>query len=613
MPNAKAWLRIEALGPMRVYRGPLELDLGPTKQRAVFAQLVLHAGQAASMESLLDAVWGASAPPSARHLVHTYVARLRHVLEPDMPRRSRVNVIASMPSGYRLLTGLVQIDLLRFHRLVVQARQHVSIGEDVRAFELFGEALRLWHDPTLSELRALLSGSGDVEQLHQAWTEASLDYVGIGLELGEGPLVLGQAQQLAKAEPMHEVAQARYIAVLERTGQRAAAIEYFSSLRARLSDELGVEPGPQLSGAYRHMLLGAEPQRPVARLRVAPPPARPSWRGPGPGLGDLVQRDDDARTLAEILAGQRLLTVAGPPGCGKSALALHTAADLRDAYLGGVAVLDCSDVDSPPQLERQLLELLGASNDTDLAMVLGEQQILIVLDNVEHLIDPCAAVVDAIVRTCRYVSVLVTSREPLGLADETVWRLGPLAVPGTDGSPEDDPAVRLFARRAAQVRPSFRLGPDNLAIVAHICRQLDGLPLAVELAAACLATDTLEGVVRRLDDPLNLIRPPRRGAPAHHRSLWTTLHRSVECLTELERWCFLRLGSLPTQFKLRAAERAWAAAPRYSVDALSVLTRLADKSLLSIHDGLPDEPSYQMLWLINRFAADLAAAERGAA
>jgi predicted ATPase/DNA-binding SARP family transcriptional activator len=609
MPDVKASLRVEALGQMRVFRGPVLIDLGPTKQRAVFAMLAVHAGEAVSMEAMLDAVWGTSAPTSARHLVHTYVARLRQVLEPEMPRRARVNVIGSTSSGYRLLIDLVQIDLVRFRRLVAQAKQHMSIGEHNRAFDLLGEAVRLWRDPMLTELSALLSGSPEVDLLRQAWTYASLDYVALGLQLGEGPAVLVHAQRLAAAEPMHEEAQARYIAVLEQTGQRAAAIEHFSDLRARLSDELGVEPGPQLSGAYRQLLLGTQ-SRPAAPTYAGSivVPARPPWRGPGPGLGDLVQRGTELTALAQILSVERLLTLAGPPGCGKSAVALHTAAGLRDAFLGGVAVVDCSEVSDIAGLKARLLDLLGASEGADLAKVLGEQQILIVLDNIEPLVDPCAVVVDGIVRGCRHVSVLVTSREPLGLPDETVWRLSTLAVPDVEGWPGDNPSVRLFVRRAAQVNPGFRLGPDNVHDVSTICRRLDGLPLALEMAAACLATDTLEGVVRRLDDPLNLIRPPRRGPPAHHRSLWAALRRSLDCLTELERWCFIQLGNVPAQFGLWAAQQAWAAAPWRSVDVRGVLTRLVDKSLLYVQHG-SDGPTYQMLWLIHRFAADLATAE----
>jgi len=612
MPDTRAWLRVEALGPLQVYRGPLLVDLGPTKQRAVFALLVLHAGEVVTMDTLLEGVWGEVQPPSARHLVHTYIARLRQIFEPDQPRRGRVTVIGSAPNGYRLLIDVDQIDLMRFQQLVAKAKQHLAIGEKARTFDLLGEAVRLWRDPSLSELGTLLVGASEVEVLRRAWTEATLDYITVGLELGEGPAVLLHAQQLVAVEPMHEEAQARYLAVLEQTGQRAAAIEHFSGVRARLSDELGVEPGAQLSGAYRRILLGSE-QRPVDPLYAlsAAAPARPPWRGPGPGLGDLIEREEESKSLVQILSVQRLLTVAGPPGCGKSALALHTAAEVRDAFLGGVAVVDCADLEDLDQVQHRLTGLFASSPEvSDITKVIDEQQVLIVLDNVEHLVDPCACFVDGIVRTNRYASILVTSREPLGLPDETVWRLGTLSVPDSaaDDWPGDNPAVQLFVRRATQVCPDFQLEPANAGMVATICRQLDGLPLAVELSAACLATDTLEGVLRRLEDPLHEISPARRGPPAHHRSLWTALRRSAECLTEIERLCFVRLGKLPLCFDLRVAQQVWESAPACTLDVRKVLSRLVDKSLLFVQHG-GTEPSYRMLWLVQRFAAEMATAE----
>jgi len=609
MPDSKAPLRVEALGPLRVYRGPSVVDLGPTKQRAVFAMLALQAGESVTVESLLDAVWGESAPTSARHLVHTYVARLRHILEPDRPRRTRKNVIASTPSGYRLLIDREQVDIVRFRQIVAYAKQHVSVGEHARAFDLFGQALRLWRDPLLSEMGALLPSSTTIDVLRRTWTDTSLDYVTIGLELGEGPAILVQAEQLAATEPMHEEAQARYLAVLEQTGQRAAAIEHFSRLRARLSDELGVEPGPRLSATYRQLLLGTGPPAADSVLITrAAAATRPPWRGPGPGLGDLVEREEDAKALVQILSVHRLLTVAGAPGCGKSALALHIAAALRDEFLGGVVVVDYAELTDPGDVAGRLRYVLGQSDETELVRVLGEQHILIVLDNMEHLVDSCAVVVNEIVRRCRHVSVIVTSREPLGLPDETVWRVSTLRVPGVDTWPGNSPSVQLFVRQAAQVSPGFRLEPENVDAVATICRQVDGLPLAVEMAAACLASDTLDGVVRRLSDPLELIQPARRGPPAHHRSLRAALRRSFECLTELERWCFVRLGGLPAQFTLGVAVQAWDSTLWSSIDVQRLLARLVDKSLLSVHHDT-DESRYHMLWLVHRFAAELAAAE----
>jgi predicted ATPase/DNA-binding SARP family transcriptional activator len=589
------------------------IDLGPAKQRAVFAALALQSGQAVSIETLLESVWGNDQPMSSRQLVHTYVARLRRILEPEMPPRARNRAIASTHGGYCLVTQPDSVDITRFNQLCRRARRHRAAGALVPAFDLLGEAMRVWRDPTLAELGSLLRTAETTDALRQTWCDAALEYVTVGLDLGLAGVVLPVAQRLAAAEPMHELIQARYLVVLEQTGRRAAAIAHFNDVRVALSDELGVAPGPQLSGAYREVLLAAG-EHPVRAPGPGWPtaPTRPPWRGPGPGLGALIHREGDLDAVRHILGRERLVTVTGPPGCGKSVLALQAAARLRDEYSGGVTVLECSQMTDQDQLRRALLRVLGGAPEMDMpGELLGDQQMLIVLDNVEHLIDPCAAVVDHVVRACRYVSVVVTSREPLGLSYETIWRLATLSVSQGEAqmSAGDRPAVELFARRAAQVCPGFRMGPDNVETVAMLCEHLDDLPLAVELAAACLATDSLDQLVARLANPLHEFVPPRRGGPPHHRSLWAALRRSLDCLNEYERWCFIRLGSLPRSFRSSIAQKAWEFPPgRRPVPVRAMLTRLVDKSLLIVrHEH--GESSYYIPRLVHRFAIELGSAE----
>lgn len=612
MSSSDALLRVGMLGPIQARRGPVAIDLGPTKQRAVFAALALHVGHVVPAESLLGFLWGDEQPASARQLVHTYIARLRHVLEPQSPPRERSHVISSASGGYLLAMSPDSVDASRFALLYGQARRYLTAGEPARAFELLGEAMRLWRDPRLTELAMLLRATEAVGALQQSWSAAALDYVAAGLELGEASVVLPVAHQLAAVEPMHEVAQARYLSVLEQTGQRAAAIEHFNDVRVLLSDELGVPPGPQLADAYHRVLLGN--QNPRGPALAGQPPAtltRPPWRGPGPALQQLVDRERDLDAVRRILTEQRLLTITGPPGCGKSALALQAAAHLRDGVPGGVAVLECSGLVDAAQLTDRLVCLLdGTPRSTTPVKLLGDQEVLLVLDNVEHLVDASAMVIDEVVRACRHVSVVATSREPLGLPYETLWRLHTLA-PDENSPPRcagDRPAVRLFTRRAVQVCPAFRLDPQDAETVAGLCERLDDLPLAVELAAACLATDTLDELVRRLDDPLQRLRPPRRGSPAHQRSLWAALRRSLDCLNEYERWCFLRLGDLPSSIRPADAQGAWECAPWGPVDAHAMLTRLVDKSLLFVrHDATGRH--YCMLRLVHGFARMLRAVE----
>jgi predicted ATPase/DNA-binding SARP family transcriptional activator len=676
-------VRIETLGPLQVRLGDRAVSLGAAKQRAVFASLAIHAGDAVTVESVIDAVWATNPPSSARHLVHTYVARLRQALEPDVPRRRRIHLIGSAPRGYRLLIDPEQVDVVRFQRLRADAHHHQrATGAQARAFDLLDEAIRLWRDPNLRDLRTLLPYSSEIDSLRQAWIDAVLDYVTLGLQLDRTSAVAPLAERLARAEPLHEDAQANYLLALNRTGRRAVAVEHFQRVRTLLKDDLGVDPGPQLAAAYREVLrsddhvrdpgrdaalrprgtiphsggnppLGAgggpspEPGRhprgagpdptrnpaPDARWgegrqdrfvvrdgagpASAPPgwgvaaaltaPIDPSpWRGHGPTPEKLIHREWELESLTNRLTMHRLVTVAGPPGCGKSALALHLAARQRDSYPAGVLSADCSDLTNVTELRLRLTAMLaGLHAGDDVTAAVGSQRMLIVLDNAEHIVDPCAALVDEIVRACRQVSVLVSSREPLGLPDEAVWRLLPFEVPGPSKARAGrNPAVELFVRRASQVRSDFKLTPGNADKVGLVCRRLDGLPLALEIAAACLAVDDLKGLVSRLDRPLRDIQPLRRGRPAHHQSLCQTFRHSVECLTKPERWCLARLSRLPQHFRLSEAQQQFRSDEL--VDVQAILGQLVHKSLLFV-DHQPEGPSYRMLNLVHHAALDLAA------
>jgi predicted ATPase len=374
-----------------------------------------------------------------------------------------------------------------------------------------------------------------------------------------------------------------------------------------LHEELGVTPGTRLSDAYRHALVGAT--APHRRAGSHPEPQRPPWRGPGPPVGPLFDRERELEAVTRAVAEHRLLTVTGPPGAGKSVLALQSAARVRALFAGGVAVLECSEVDGAEQLTVGLSSILGAAGDqpTD---VLEDEQLLLLLDNVEHLARSCVDVVDDILRTCRTVTVLVTSRELLGLPYEAVQPVLPLAVPDADDPAPagDEAAVRLFAHRAKQVCPGFRITAENAGTVASICRRLDGLPLALELAATCLATDTLDDLMLRMRRPLHEITSPRRYPPAHQHSLWTTLRRSVDMLDVLERRCFVRLARLPATFDQAGAGLVWNRVPGGPVDARAMLRRLVDASLVSVTHQ--PGPRYRMLRLLRGLAAELGAAEQ---
>ncbi|MEU4366868.1 ATP-binding protein [Micromonospora chersina] len=609
----KRQLSVTVLGTVQVHDGTAPVDLGPSKQRALLALLALQVGENIPVGALALALWGDNPPPSGGHLLHTYVARLRRALEPGSPRHARTNVIASSPRAYRLQLYADQVDLTRFRRLAEAARELVRRDRRSAAFELLVAAVAMWTDPDLTDLRALLPGEEAVAALRREWVTACLDLVTLGLELDRPAEVLATAEHLAAAEPLHEAVQARHLTVLARTGRRAAALDRFAGIRARLAAELGIEPGPELAAAHRELRDG-----PTAARPAVPPPGcvasrpRPPWRGPRPGATELIGRETDLARVTGLLADHRVVTVAGPAGCGKSALALAAARRVHAGYADGVLSVDLAAARTPDDVTREIRRLLRLPERGGLPRLLADRHLLLVLDNVDHLTDSCASLVDDVVQVGRRVSALVTSREPLGLAYESVWRLPPLPAltTGPDGV-RGMPAVQLFARRAAQARPGFEVGAKEIGTVAVICGLLDRLPLAVELAADRMADESLDELLRRLDDPLTALRrPDRRGRPAHQTSLSAALQRSLDCLTPAERWCFVRLGALPRLFGLDEVDRVCGAAPWWRLRTSVVLDGLVAKSLVTVrhHAG---RPTYAMLRTVHQFAARLLAGELG--
>lgn len=601
-------VRIKVLGPVAAFRDTTEIPLGPSRQRAVLGYLALHPGQPVPVGALTEAVWGDDAPASGDQLVRTYVARLRQVLEPDTAPRARTNVIASVPGGYRLDVPPDRVDASHFQQLLGRARGRQAAGAPHEAFELLDAALGLWQDPTLADLGGLLASPRHLTALRADWVDAGLRHVAVGLSLGQASVVLPVAEQLAAVEPLQEAVQARYLEALTRSGQRAAAVHHYLSVRARLRAELGVEPGPELRRMYAALLhAGDEPGpgvEPPSRAGADEPDRRPGWRGPGPAIGPLIGREDDVARCATLLVAHRAVTIVGPAGCGKSATGLAVAERVAAAFADGVATVDAAEARDCGEVLRLLAETLELPGpNADPLRAVADKRMLLVLNDVEHLGARAGEMVEHALHRCPRTAMLVTSRRRLGLAHEAVFRLAPLPLPGVDAPDAlpDNPAVRLFVHRAGLVRPGFRLAPADAVTVARICRGLDGLPLAIELAAACLYTDSLDGVLRRVDNPLDELRPQRRGHPQHHRSLRAALHRSLAALAPVDRACLARLAGGDRCFSRdEAAARCAGLVPPAQLGA--VLDRLADESLLDVRPG-SGGPRYRLLRTVALAAA----------
>lgn len=441
---------VTVLGAVRAGRGPVSYDLGPAKQRALFAALALQPGEFLSIDTLLKLLWGNTSPPNAGRLLHTYIARLRRTVEPHARQRARTTVIRSAPGAYQLCGD---VDLVRFRRLVGAARLLLARGRSGWAFQLLRLAVGLWEDPDLTDLRGLLPGHSVVDARRREWIDATLEYVALGLRLDQADAVLGAAERLAVAAPLHEGVQACFLSALAGTGRTDVAVDRYAEVRARLAADLGIAPGSELVGTYRRLhhdrpcRAAADTAGPCDNAGCATCPANrrgrqpqhvPAARGPRRDLEGLVRS----------LVNQRLVTVVGSAGRDGSALARAVAIRMHADFAHGVLAVDVSTVEGTFGLARRLLRQLdepcppGVPPDQHVVRSLAGQHRLLVFDDVDHhRTDDCANLVDLIIRTCRCLSVLVTARQPLALPYETVRRLprSSMAVggcgqpPGADG------------------------------------------------------------------------------------------------------------------------------------------------------------------------------------
>ncbi len=604
-----AIVEIKVLGATHAVIDSRKVDLGPRKQRAIIALLALRHGTPVPIDEIIEALWENQPPGTPQSLVHTYIARLRQVMEPDTPARRRTNVIGHSGTGYQLRLPPDAVDVSRFHSHADHGLQLLASGAAGEAYGLLRRALGEWPASLTTDLESLLPGCEDVTLLRGKWTTVAMAYVRAGLTSKGAVAVLPTAERLAQVDPLNEAAQALYLETQRRAGHGASALSHYDRIRTRLQAELGVEPGHELRRVHRQLVA-------AGGSRVPGPPAG-GWLGPGPAVDPLIDREAELRQLRDLLVQQRLITLSGPAGVGKSAVARAAAAAARGDFRDGVAVVDlataCGAADAADAVRRTLHPMLpqrhaAAARPFD---DLAGRQLLLLLDNAENVLESCAGLVDDLLRSCPQARVLVTSRELLGLPYETILTIGPLRPPGPE-TPADPvallsvPAVALFARRATQACPSFSVDEDNCALVATVCRRLDGLPLALELAARVLRTTGLPELAEQCRDPLRLLDASHRGTPAHHRSLHAAVVRTVDRLTLAEQQCLALVSGMEEPVSPDMVEKTARSYCEQDVriDLRPLLNRLVDKSLLMArHDE--HGTSYRMLRTIRRIGLQL--------
>jgi predicted ATPase/DNA-binding SARP family transcriptional activator len=590
-------VRFGVLGPLAVWTEDGRLvEVREAKVRGLLADLLLSLGRPVPAGQLIDDLWGADLPAHPAGALQLKVSRLRQALEAAEPGGGAL--VAFRSSGYQLKASSDALDERRFAALVERA---AAAGDPRDRARLLADALGLWRGPPLADFADALFAQPAIARLEEQRLAAVEEQAEARLALGEHSLLAGELSELVARYPLRERLRAAHMLALYRTGRQAEAVHSYSELRGRLADDLGLDPGPDVTALYQAMLQ----QAPSLQGVQAPPTlaARPRTNIPAT-LTDLIGRTAAVAEVSAVLNENRLVTLTGPGGVGKTRLAVETATNAAGAFPDGVWLVELAgpapaSAHTPTDM---VMTILGIREDSSvspsdlLADALRTSRILLILDNCEHLIDEVAKLAAQMLQSAPGLRILVTSREPLMLAGEVVWAVPPLELPGQAAGHEPAAlaqfsAVQLFVLRARASAPGFRLNEDSAQAVAALCRRLDGIPLALELAATRVRALGIHELLARLDDRFGLLATGHRDAPPRQQTLWAVIDWSWELLTEPERIVLRRLAVAAGGCGLPAVEAICA---EDGLDVLSLLSRLVDRSLVMVADG-PDGPRYRLL------------------
>ncbi|GAA1938289.1 BTAD domain-containing putative transcriptional regulator [Streptomyces durmitorensis] len=596
-------MQIGMLGPFEVRTDDGDLvDVPGARLRGLLIALALRTGHAVPKASLVDWIWGEHTPADATNALQRLVSRLRKAL-PD-------GLIEGQTDGYRLTLEPDAVDAVRFERLVVagRARAENSPGRE----RLLGEALGVWRGAAMQDVGLQDSAAFDaaVVRLDALRLTAMEERISAEIALGRGAEMVADLTDLVAAHPVRERFVAALMRALVAAGRDSEALLVYQRAREALADTLGTDPSPELAALHVALLRGELGQA----LRQGEASRRTNLRAE---LTTLVGRGSDVAAVRELVAEHRLTTLIGPAGSGKTRLATETARTLVGDLPDGVWLVELAAVrvnGGLTDVAQAMLaglglrdSLLGGAPNAELVdrlvVAMREREALLILDNCEHVIESVAVFAHRVLGECRRLRILATSREPLGITGEALWLVEPLALPHGDAGPDEikaSPAVRLLRDRARAVRRDLGADAHTLATTARVCRALDGIPLAIELAAARLRTMSVDQLAHRLDNRFRLLTSGSRTALPRHKTLRASVDWSWDLLSDAERMVLRRLSVFSDGASLEAAERVCAGDAVEAEQVLELLTALTEKSLLLAEGG--SAPRYRMIGTIKEYA-----------
>ena len=521
------------LGPLVFERDGEPVAVPGGHQRFLLALLLMAGGVPLSRDRLIDELWGERPPASAISALHVHLSRLRTLLG---------ELLVFDTAGYALRTGELELDVWRLDELIEQAR-----SERARARELLAEALTLFRGEPLCDVPAEGGVARWRRALEQKQLEATLMRIDADLDSGASRRLIAEVELLAGEHPLEEKLQGQLMLALYRAGRQADALDVYQRFRRMLASELGLEPGQQLTRLQARMLDGdpslLRAESPESSGPVAATRARPVSMLPRPATR-LVGREFELTELAALTADQdiRLITLVGPGGVGKTRLAIEHARGQERVYADGAVFVGLERLTDPNQVRAEIAGTLQRANNSDepsadaLGRYLRARAILLVIDNFEHLLD-AASIVAELLGEATGVRILVTSRAPLHLRGERVFEVQPLGLPAGETIEQfaASPAVQLYVDGATAANPALSIDAAAITTIATICRALDGLPLAIELAAARSRLLGPDQIAAQLTEPLTVGRHALRDLPDRQQTLHAAIAWSDALLTPAAR------------------------------------------------------------------------------
>lgn len=605
-------MRIEVLGPVRLSTDEGAVVEVPERQlRLLLVALVAADGEPVAADVLIDRLWGGETPANPKKVLRSKMSRLRAVLDHAAPGGR--DLVQHTPAGYRLSATAEDVDAGLFTRVLDEAGR---VDESQHRSQVLEGALSLWRGEPFGDAGDeiwLAPAVAELQELRGDVVEALAETL---LELGEPERALTHAISGTQRYPTRERLAGAVMLAMYRVGRQADALEVYESVRRRLAEDLGVDPGPRLRELHGR-ILQQDPSL-VAQWAASPPAPRTRRRTNLPAeTAPLIGRREEVRRLAALLEESRLVTLTGIGGVGKTRLALHVARELAPDPERPVWFIDLTELGGatsaqPASSERIASLVLGVldvreqnstTHDVDrLGEACGSTPVLLVLDNCEHVVGEAAAFVVDMLQAAPRLQVLATSREAFGLPEEQRFDVSTLdTTPGEDGQSSE--AAEFFVVRAQASDPSFDLDVATAEVVEELCRRLDGLPLALELAAARTRGISVADLLERLSDRLNLLRRPGRGVPRRQQTLRGMIDWSWSLLDDAQQAVLRRLAAQPGSFSLRAVEDICAGDLAEGAHVADILIGLVDRSMVRA-TSTPTGMRYGLLESVAVFAGE---------